>query len=43
LGNFAARGTLPFTGLPIWIVTLVALALIAGGLAVRAHRPSRQF
>jgi hypothetical protein len=42
LGNFATRGTLPFTGLPIWIVVLVALALIAGGLAVRSIRPSRQ-
>jgi hypothetical protein len=42
LGNFATRGTLPFTGLPIWIVVLVALALIAGGFAVRSLRPSRQ-
>jgi hypothetical protein len=42
LGNFATRGTLPFTGLPLWIFVLVALALIAGGLAVRSIRPRRQ-
>jgi hypothetical protein len=42
LGRAAVSGTLPFTGLPLWIVTLVALALIAGGLAFRAGRPARQ-
>jgi hypothetical protein len=42
LGTFATSGTLPFTGLPLWIVTLVALALIAGGLAFRSGRPTRQ-
>jgi hypothetical protein len=42
LGTVATSGTLPFTGLPLWIVVLVALALIAGGLAVRSRRPSRQ-
>jgi hypothetical protein len=43
LGSFATRGTLPFTGLPLWIVALVALALIAGGLAFRSGRPTRRF
>ena len=42
LGNFATHGTLPFTGLPLWIIVLVALALIAGGLAVRSRRPRRE-
>jgi hypothetical protein len=42
LGTFATSGTLPFTGLPLWIVVLVALALIAGGLAVRSRRPGGQ-
>jgi hypothetical protein len=28
-------GTLPFTGFPIWVVALIALALIALGLALR--------
>jgi hypothetical protein len=28
-------GTLPFTGFPIWIVMLIALALIAAGMALR--------
>jgi hypothetical protein len=28
-------GTLPFTGFPIWIVMLIALALIAAGVALR--------
>jgi hypothetical protein len=37
-----ASGTLPFTGLPIWIAVLAALALIAGGIAVRSARPHRQ-
>jgi hypothetical protein len=28
-------GTLPFTGFPIWIVMLIALALIAVGVVLR--------
>jgi len=28
-------GTLPFTGFPIWIVMLIALALIAVGVTLR--------
>src|SRR6266568_5330000 len=31
-------GTLPFTGFPIWIVMLIALALIAAGVALRRRR-----
>ena len=41
LGRTAVKGTLPFTGLPLWAVGLVALALIGLGLALRrrsAHR-----
>jgi hypothetical protein len=30
------RGQLPFTGVPLWIVALIALALIGAGLAFRA-------
>jgi hypothetical protein len=28
-------GTLPFTGFPIWVVMLIALALIALGVTLR--------
>jgi len=28
-------GTLPFTGFPIWIIVLIALALIAVGMTLR--------
>jgi hypothetical protein len=28
-------GTLPFTGFPIWIVVLIALALIGAGVTLR--------
>jgi translation initiation factor IF-2 len=38
LGRTASSGTLPFTGLPLWIAALVGLGLIAGGLAVRSGR-----
>jgi hypothetical protein len=31
----AAHGTLPFTGMRVWIIELVALALIGGGVALR--------
>jgi len=33
-------GTLPFTGFPIWIVVLIALALIAVGVALRRRSPA---
>jgi hypothetical protein len=42
LGAFAVRGTLPFTGLPLWIAAVVALVLIAAGLSLRTQRPTRQ-
>ena len=29
------RGSLPFTGFPLWIVAIVAVALIVVGLALR--------
>ena len=35
LGNTAGSGTLPFTGLRLWIVELVAFGLIGGGVALR--------
>jgi cobalamin biosynthesis Mg chelatase CobN len=35
LGSSATSGTLPFTGLRLWIVELVALGLIGGGVAMR--------
>jgi hypothetical protein len=35
LGSTVRRGTLPFTGFPIWAAALIALALIAGGIALR--------
>ena len=36
LGSVAnvAGGTLPFTGFPVWVALLIALALIAAGLMV---------
>ena len=37
-----AGGTLPFTGLPLWVVALAAIVLIAGGLLlVRRGRTAR--
>jgi hypothetical protein len=42
LGAFTRLGTLPFTGFPLWIAVLVALALIAGGLAVRSTRANER-
>jgi hypothetical protein len=33
-------GSLPFTGFPIWIVVLIALALIAVGVALRRRSPA---
>lgn len=41
LGQAAVRGTLPFTGLPIWAIALAALGLIALGLTLR-RRPARR-
>jgi hypothetical protein len=41
LGKVAAKGTLPFTGLPLWIAVILGLGLIAGGLAFRAEHPAR--
>jgi hypothetical protein len=35
LGQAAVKGTLPFTGLPLWSVALVALGLIGLGVALR--------
>ncbi|HEX3056647.1 MAG TPA: hypothetical protein VHP82_10955, partial [Gaiellaceae bacterium] len=35
LGRTATTGTLPFTGLRLWIVELIALGLIGGGVAMR--------
>jgi len=39
LGALAAagKGTLPFTGLPIWVAVLIGLGLMALGLGVRRH------
>ena len=38
LGVASAHATLPFTGLQLWVVVLIALGLITGGFAVRAGR-----
>ena len=35
LGSTATSGTLPFTGLRLWIVELIALGLIGTGVAMR--------
>jgi hypothetical protein len=35
LGSTATSGTLPFTGLRLWIVELIALGLIGGGVTMR--------
>ncbi len=35
LGTSATTGTLPFTGLRLWIVALIALGLIGTGVATR--------
>jgi hypothetical protein len=35
LGTSARSGTLPFTGLPLWIPALLAAGLLGSGLALR--------
>ena len=35
LTQTVVRGTLPFTGMPLWILLLVSTALVGGGLALR--------
>ena len=35
LGATATRGTLPFTGLPLWIAALIGMTLLTGGLVLR--------
>jgi hypothetical protein len=35
LGTTAATGTLPFTGIPLWIAALLGAALLAAGLTLR--------
>ena len=44
LAATAVRGTLPFTGLPLWAIALAGLGLVAGGLAVQRRaepKPAR--
>jgi hypothetical protein len=41
VGHKAARGTLPFTGFPIWAALLIGVALIAAGLALARRRAVR--
>ena len=41
LGSTIKSSHLPFTGLPLWIFALVALALIAAGLVVRRSSAGR--
>lgn len=41
LGHTVAASHLPFTGLPLWIFTLVAAALIGAGLVVRRSSANR--
>jgi hypothetical protein len=35
LGAVATRGSLPFTGFPVWTAILIAAGLVATGLALR--------
>jgi hypothetical protein len=37
LGAVATRGSLPFTGFPIWAALLIGLGLIGSGLALRRY------
>jgi hypothetical protein len=41
VGHQAARGTLPFTGFPIWAALLIGAALVAAGLALARRRSIR--
>jgi hypothetical protein len=41
LGATARTGSLPFTGVPLWIPALAALGLLAAGLGLRRHRSSQ--
>jgi hypothetical protein len=41
VGQKAARGTLPFTGFPIWAALLIGAGLIAAGLALTRRRGLR--
>jgi hypothetical protein len=34
LGTTASKGTLPFTGLPLWFPALIALGLVATGFSL---------
>ena len=38
LASAVKKGTLPFTGFPIWLAALIGTALIAGGIALRRAR-----
>lgn len=40
LASSVRKGTLPFTGFPIWLAALIGAALIAGGFALRRVRPT---
>jgi hypothetical protein len=37
IAHTATQGSLPFTGLPVWVPALVGLVLIGLGLALRRH------
>jgi hypothetical protein len=37
VGHHAIRGSLPFTGFPIWAALLIGLGLIGSGLALRRY------
>ena len=37
LGSKVTRGSLPFTGFPLWVAVLIAAALLAGGALIRAR------
>jgi hypothetical protein len=37
IARTATRGSLPFTGLPVWVPALIGLVLIGLGLALRRH------